>query len=35
MIIAENLSKSFGNLQALKGVSLSISKGEVVSVVGA
>lgn len=34
MIIAENLSKSFGNLQALKGVSLSISKGEVVSVVG-
>lgn len=35
MIISENLSKSFGNLQALKGVSLSISKGEVVSVVGA
>ena len=35
MIIAENLSKSFGNLQALKGVSLIISKGEVVSVVGA
>ena len=35
MIIAENLRKSFGNLQALKGVSLSISKGEVVSVVGA
>lgn len=35
MIIAENLSKSFGNLQALKGVSLSISKGEVLSVVGA
>ena len=35
MIKAENLSKSFGNLQALKGVSLSISKGEVVSVVGA
>lgn len=35
MIIAENLSKSFGNLQALKGVSLSISKGEVISVVGA
>ena len=35
MIIAENLSKSFGNLQALKGVSLSISKGEVVAVVGA
>lgn len=35
MIKAENLSKSFGNLQALKGVSLNISKGEVVSVVGA
>ena len=35
MIKAENLSKSFGNLQALKGVTLNISKGEVVSVVGA
>ena len=35
MIKAENLSKSFGNLQALKGVTLKISKGEVVSVVGA
>ena len=35
MINAENLSKSFGNLQALKGVTLNISKGEVVSVVGA
>ena len=35
MIKAENLSKSFGNLQALKGVTLIISKGEVVSVVGA
>ena len=35
MIEAENLSKSFGNLQALKGVSLNIKKGEVVAVVGA
>lgn len=35
MIEAENLSKSFGNLQALKGVSLNIEKGEVVAVVGA
>ena len=35
MIEAENLSKSFGNLQALKGVSLNIEKGEVVDVVGA
>ena len=35
MIIEENLSKYLSNIQALKGVSLSISKGEVVSVVGA
>ncbi len=35
MIIAENITKSFGNLQVLKGVSLKIEKGKVVSIVGA
>ncbi|MGN0191386.1 MAG: ABC transporter ATP-binding protein [Candidatus Cryptobacteroides sp.] len=35
MVKAYNLSKSFGNLIALKGVSLNIGKSEVVSVVGA
>lgn len=35
MIVAENIHKSFGNLQVLKGLSLSIHKGEIVSVVGA
>ena len=34
MIQIENLTKSFGNLQVLKGVSLSIKKGEVISIVG-
>ncbi|MBP7506692.1 MAG: ABC transporter ATP-binding protein [Prolixibacteraceae bacterium] len=35
MIIAENITKSFGNLQVLKGVSLKIEKGKVASIVGA
>lgn len=35
MIQAENISKSFGALQVLKGISLGVSKGEVVSIVGA
>ncbi len=35
MIVAENIHKSFGSLQVLKGLSLSIRKGEIVSVVGA
>ncbi len=35
MIKAENITKSFGALQVLKGISLSVSKGEVVSIVGA
>ena len=34
MIRIENLTKSFGNLQVLKGVSLNIKKGEVISIVG-
>ncbi len=35
MILAENITKSFGNLQVLKGVSLKIEKGKVASIVGA
>lgn len=34
MISANNITKSFGNLQVLKGISLEIAAGEVVSVVG-
>ena len=34
MISIENLTKSFGDLQVLKGVSLNIKKGEVISIVG-
>ncbi len=35
MIRASEITKSFGNLQVLKGISLEIGAGEVVSVVGA
>ncbi len=35
MIKANNIRKSFGRLEVLKGVSLEISRGEVVSIVGA
>ncbi len=35
MIKARNIRKSFGKLNVLKGISLDISKGEIVSVVGA
>ena len=34
MIEIKNIKKSFGNLQVLKGIDLSIAKGEVVSIVG-
>lgn len=34
MIVAENINKSYGKLQVLKNVSLSINKAEVVSIVG-
>lgn len=34
MIQIENITKSFGNLQVLKGIDLSIDKGEIVSIVG-
>lgn len=35
MIKVEHLNKSFGSLQVLRDISLSISQGEVVSIVGA
>lgn len=35
MIKTENITKSFGDLQVLKGIDLEIHKGEVVSIVGA
>lgn len=35
MIIAEDIHKSYGSLEVLKGITLEIKKGEVVSVVGA
>lgn len=34
MIEIQNITKSFGSLQVLKGIDLHISKGEVVSIVG-
>ena len=34
MITIENITKSFGTLQVLKGIDLHIDKGEVVSIVG-
>jgi len=35
LIKAENITKSFGSLQVLKGVSLNIEKQKIVSIVGA
>ncbi|MCF8275863.1 MAG: ABC transporter ATP-binding protein [Flavobacteriales bacterium] len=35
MIIAENIRKKYGELEVLKGVSLQINEGEIVSIVGA
>lgn len=34
MIRAEEIKKSFGNIEVLSGIDLSISKGEIVSIVG-
>ena len=35
MIRATDIHKSFGTLEVLKGVSLDVAQGEVVSIVGA
>ena len=34
MIVAKNLHKSFGNLKVLKGITLDVKKGEIISIVG-
>ncbi|HLW11039.1 MAG TPA: ABC transporter ATP-binding protein [Fermentimonas sp.] len=34
MIKVENITKSFGDLQVLKGIDLEVKKGEIVSIVG-
>ena len=34
MIEIENVHKSFGNLEVVKGVNLTVNKGEVVSIIG-
>lgn len=34
MILAKNIHKQFGNLEVLKGVSLEVKTGEIVSIVG-
>lgn len=35
MLIAQNVKKSYGELQVLKGIDLQVQKGEIVSIVGA
>ncbi len=35
MIVGQNISKSYGTLQVLKGVNIEVKKGELVSIVGA
>ncbi len=35
MVEVNNITKSFGSLQVLKGVSLKVEKGEIVTIVGA
>jgi len=35
MVIAQNIQKSFGHLKVLKGISLEIARGEIISIVGA
>ncbi|MBK7589412.1 MAG: ABC transporter ATP-binding protein [Bacteroidetes bacterium] len=34
MLSTNQISKSYGNLQILKGVSISVNKGEIISIVG-
>lgn len=35
MLVARNIHKSYGKLQVLKGIDLEVTKGEVISIVGA
>ena len=34
MIELENITRSFGSLQVLKGISLKVEKGEIISITG-
>ena len=34
MISVKNLRKSFGNLEVLKGIDLTVNKGDVIAVIG-
>lgn len=35
MIVAKDIHKSFGSLKVLKGISMEVQKGEIISIVGA
>ncbi|MBE0650273.1 MAG: ABC transporter ATP-binding protein [Bacteroidales bacterium] len=35
MVIAENIHKSFGSVEVLRGINLSVNQGEIVSITGA
>ena len=35
MIVSKNITKSFGDLKVLKGINMEITKGEIVSIIGA
>jgi len=35
MVVAENIHKSFGNVEVLKGINLKVNRGEIVSITGA
>src|ERR1035437_7948250 len=35
MIVVNNIHKSYGTLEVLKGISLKVEKGEIISIVGA
>jgi len=35
MVVAENIHKSFGSIEVLKGINLSVNPGEIVSITGA
>ena len=35
MLVLENIVTHYGNIQALKGISLKINKGEIVTIIGA